>query len=63
MLDAIANIILLALMVVIITIIFVSGWKNDFREPPCDYDCDHCPFPKCSDEQIERWKENDLHNR
>lgn len=63
MLEAIINLALMGMLVALIVIVLVSAWKNDFREPPCDYDCDHCPFPKCDDKRIEGWKTNDIHNR
>lgn len=66
MFDSIASLAALAVCVVAFVIVVAFIWKNDVyiwrREPPCDFDCDRCPFPPCGKEQIERWKQYDIHN-
>lgn len=68
MFEAIANFAIFATALVIVIMWLVALWKSDFgREfldkPPCDMDCESCPFPPCSKERKERWKRyNDIHN-
>lgn len=63
MIDSFLNLICVAILVVISIVAIKSIEKRDPRQGGCDYNCDMCPFPKCSEEQIARWKEYDLHNR
>ena len=62
-LKVIANIMLMVAIIAVVILLLVSVWRHDFKRGACDYDCEQCPFPKCSDKQIERWKEYDLHHR
>lgn len=60
--ELITNVLAFAIAIYAIVKVLIR-LNDDDIESGCDYDCDSCPFPKCSDEQIERWRENDLHNR
>lgn len=48
---------------VFITIIIYAVIQITKGNGGCDYDCENCPFPHCSEEEITRRKEHDLHNR
>lgn len=57
-LNLIAFIIAVAMVVLVVALIA----KNDKRGNACNFDCENCPFPKCSEAEIRRMK-NDIHNR
>lgn len=49
MLEAILNIALLLIEIILWTV-FVIGIVRSDNAPSCDDDCNHCPFLKCDDE-------------
>lgn len=63
MIDTIVNFAFTVIGIPIIIVIALFGWQEDSKGTQCGFDCEHCQFTKCYDEQIERCKENDLHNR
>lgn len=49
MLEATLNIALLLIEIILWTV-FIVGIARSDKSPPCDDDCNHCPFPKCDNE-------------
>lgn len=47
-------ILLFSIIVFIFVVVVVS--KNKDEDRGCDFDCEHCPFPKCSEKEIEYMK-------
>lgn len=61
MINAILNIIAFIIAIAVAILVIVSIVRNDERGG-CDFNCEDCPFPKCSEAEIRRMK-NDIHNR
>lgn len=49
MTKALLNIVLLIIGIILWAIFAIEVAKSN-KVPPCDGDCNHCPFPKCHDE-------------
>lgn len=62
MINAILNIIAFIIAIAVAILVIVSIIRNDGRGGRCDFNCEDCPFPKCSEAEIRRMK-NDIHNR
>lgn len=50
MLEAILNVALLLIEIILWTV-FVIGIVRSDKSPPCDDGCNRCPFPMCDDER------------
>lgn len=44
----------LYIVVIILVIVMINCTKD--QDKGCDFDCENCPFPRCSDEDIKRLK-------
>lgn len=68
--ELITNIVLMFIILIIIVSFIILIVKTKREDMGCNFDCEHCPFPKCSQQDkdnIKRLQEmeinNDLYNR
>ncbi len=62
MINAILNIISFIIVIAVFILVIVLIATNDDYHGGCDFNCEECPFPKCSEEEIRRMKD-DIRNR